>query len=44
MRYDYFTRDNFGRREGVRRNVFTTTRTTWDGAGRPRTRTSLFDW
>ena len=44
MRYDYFTRDHFGRRQGVRNNIFTTTRTTWDGGGRRTTRTSLFNW
>ena len=44
MRYDYFTRDNFGCRQGVRNNIFTTTRTTWSGGGRRTTRTSLFNW
>ena len=44
MRYDFYTRDNFGRRQGVRNNVFTTSRTTWDGGGRRTTRTSLFNW
>lgn len=44
MAYDYFSRDNLGFRQGVRKNIFTVTKTTWDGAGRARTRTSLFGW